>query len=68
MEKFNCKKIVFSSSATIYGNSKDNLIKEDNSISPVNTYGSTKAAVEEILKNFFEKKRCFLFDSHFKIF
>ena len=59
MEKFNCKKIVFSSSATIYGDSKDNLIKEDNSISPVNTYGSTKAAVEEILKNFFEKKDAF---------
>ena len=54
MEKFNCKKIVFSSSATIYGNSgKDSKIKEDANIDPKNPYGETKVVIEKILQNLF---------------
>ena len=52
MEKFNCKKIVFSSSATIYGNNcKDYNIKEDAFINPSNPYGETKVIIEKILQN-----------------
>lgn len=49
MQKFNCKKIVFSSSATVYGNNpipyKENMITGDVS-SP---YGRTKHFIEQIL-------------------
>ena len=37
MEKYKCYKLVFSSSATIYGESNNALISEDNFISPKNT-------------------------------
>ncbi len=54
MEKFNCKKIVFSSSATIYGNYCENFnIKENAFINPINPYGETKVVIEKILQNLF---------------
>ncbi len=54
MEKYNCKTIIFSSSATIYGSSNiDDLINETSKISPINPYGETKAAIEKILSNLF---------------
>ena len=53
MQKYNCKKIVFSSSATLYGNSSSKLISENSKLKPTNTYGKTKLAVEELLKDIF---------------
>ena len=50
MDKYDCKNLVFSSSATIYGIKNSNeLIKENFEIKPVNTYGHTKSAIEQIL-------------------
>ena len=49
MEANNCKNIIFSSSATVYGNKGLDIIKETCEINPKNTYGQTKAKVEEIL-------------------
>ena len=49
MKKFNCRKIVFSSSATIYGDPVNLPIVEDSQIKPINPYGKTKAAVEQLL-------------------
>ena len=54
MIKNNCKTIVFSSSATVYGNPKDELLKETSGINPTNTYGSTKFAIENLLKNIYK--------------
>ena len=51
MNKYNCKKIVFSSSATVYGSPKSLPIKEDFPLSTTNPYGSTKLMNEEILKD-----------------
>ena len=51
MEKYNCKKIVFSSSATVYGSPKSLPIKEDFELSTTNPYGSTKLMNEMILKD-----------------
>ena len=52
MEKFNCKNLVFSSSATIYGNSGKNCnLKEDADKDPINPYGETKVVIEKILQN-----------------
>jgi UDP-glucose 4-epimerase len=54
MKKFNCKKIVFSSSATVYGNPNSNPIKEDFSVGSItNPYGRTKYFIEEILKDLY---------------
>ena len=51
MEKFNCKNIVFSSSATVYKNNLNKLLNEDDLCEPVNPYGQTKLAVERFLKD-----------------
>lgn len=51
MRNHNCKKIVFSSSATVYGNPKTVPIKEDFPLSTTNPYGSTKLMIEQILND-----------------
>ena len=51
MKKYNCKKIVFSSSATVYGMPKTVPIKEDFPLSTTNPYGSTKLMLEQILQD-----------------
>ena len=54
MVQFNCKTIIFSSSATIY-ESKDNcLINEDTTLKPINPYGATKATIEQILNDLYK--------------
>ena len=50
MQKANIKKIVFSSSATAYGDSGVAQYKEDTPLKPINTYGHTKLMVEDILR------------------
>ena len=45
----NCKSIVFSSSATVYGDPYTTPIKEDFPLSATNPYGRSKLMVEEIL-------------------
>ena len=49
MRKFECYNLLFSSSATVYGNVLDKPIREDFAVIPINTYGETKATVEKIL-------------------
>ena len=49
MEKSGVKKLVFSSSATVYGNPKSLPIREDFPVSTTNPYGSTKRMIEEIM-------------------
>lgn len=53
MNEFNCKKIVFSSSATVYGKPKKLPIKEDFPLSTTNPYGSTKLMIENILRDLY---------------
>ncbi len=53
MCKYNCKKLVFSSSATVYGNPKTLPIKEDFPLQTTNPYGSTKLYIEGILKDLY---------------
>ena len=43
--------IVYSSSATVYGEPDEVPVKEDAAIRPTNPYGQTKAMVEQILKD-----------------
>lgn len=55
MKEFNCKKIVFSSSATVYGNPEKIPITEDcKTGNTTNPYGTSKLFVEEILKDLYK--------------
>jgi len=53
MREFNCKSIVFSSSATVYGDPKTVPIKEDFPLSATNPYGRSKLIIEEFLNDVF---------------
>ncbi len=51
LEAANARTLVFSSSATVYGELNDNPVKEDGKTGPENPYGRTKLFIEEILKD-----------------
>ena len=51
MNKFGCNRLVFSSSATVYGAPKTVPIKEDFPTSTINPYGTTKLMIENILED-----------------
>lgn len=53
MRNHGVKNIVFSSSATVYGNPATVPIKEDFPLSVTNPYGRTKLMLEEILRDFY---------------
>ena len=54
MKKFDCKKIIFSSSATVYGNDCKSPLKETDNVGSgiSNPYGQTKYFQEQILQDF----------------
>ena len=54
MNSFECKTIVFSSSASVYGAPKIDLINEDQKLDPINPYGLTKFTIEKVLFNLYE--------------
>ncbi len=51
MEKYNVNKLIFSSSATVYGKPKSVPIREDFPLSVTNPYGRTKLMIEDILRD-----------------
>ena len=51
LEAANAKTIVFSSSATVYGELNDNPVDESGKTGATNPYGRTKLFIEEILKD-----------------
>ena len=53
MAKYNVKQLVFSSSATVYGDPHKVPIMEDFPLSATNPYGRTKLMIEEILRDLF---------------
>ena len=53
MAKYKVKRIVFSSSATVYGNPATVPISEDFPLSTTNPYGSTKLMIENILRDLY---------------
>ena len=54
MRKQGCKTLVFSSSATVYGDPASVPIKEDFPLSTTNPYGSTKLMIENILQDVYK--------------
>ncbi|EAY19444.1 galactose epimerase, putative [Trichomonas vaginalis G3] len=62
MREYNCKKIIFSSSATVYGNPNAPLIKEDFPVGgTTNPYGTSKYFIERILQD------CYVADNKMQI-
>ena len=53
MNEYNCKKIAFSSSATVYGKPDTLPIKENFPLSTTNPYGTTKLMIEDILRDLY---------------
>ena len=53
MAKHGCKSIVFSSSATVYGDPHTTPIQEDFPLSATNPYGRSKLFIEEILRDLY---------------
>lgn len=51
LQKYGAKKMVFSSSATVYGKPESVPITEDFPLSTTNPYGETKLMIERILKD-----------------
>ena len=57
MKKHDCKKIVFSSSATVYGDNPNVPFKEDYALSTTNPYGATKRMIEDILRDLYQSDK-----------
>lgn len=51
MARHNCKTLVFSSSATVYGTPTTIPIPESSPMQPESAYGRTKAMVEQIIED-----------------
>ena len=54
MEKYNVKKIIFSSSATVYGTPERLPLDEECHLSTTNPYGSTKLMLESIMQDVYK--------------
>ena len=59
MDAVECKNIIFSSSATVYGNPQYLPIDEKIPCKPTNTYGITKFMIEEIICKNNNKNKCY---------
>lgn len=57
MDEYDCKKIIFSSSATVYGIPRYLPLDENHPLAPINPYGQTKLMVENILKDWAKNGR-----------
>ena len=53
MSEFNCRRLVFSSSATVYGEPDIVPVKEDSPLSTTNPYGSSKLMIENVLRDLY---------------
>ncbi len=53
MQKYNCKNIIFSSSATVYGEQSEPMREDMELKTPTNPYGKTKLYIENILKDLY---------------
>lgn len=53
MQKYGCKRLVFSSSATVYGIPKKVPVTEKSPLSAINPYGSTKLMIENMCRELY---------------
>lgn len=55
IENYEPKKIILVSSATVYGNQESSILDESMAPNPINHYGISKLAMEQIAKTYFDK-------------
>ena len=53
MQKYNCRKIIFSSSATVYGTTETMPLVESSPLGVTNPYGRTKLIIEDMLRDLY---------------
>jgi UDP-glucose 4-epimerase len=58
LDNIDCKMIVFSSSATVYGNPKYLPFDEYHPTDPINVYGKTKLISENMIKSWCKNRPC----------
>lgn len=54
VKEYECRNLLFSSSATVYKQTNESLLKESSEIGPLNPYGITKLCVEIFLQDIFK--------------
>lgn len=59
MQEYNVKRIVFSSTATVYGECGSEGVKETAPLKPINNYGKSKLMFEEVLREVGKKDEKF---------
>lgn len=59
MENFKINKLIFSSSCTIYGDSKKYPFKENLPYNPTNPYGNTKMMIEKLIDDYCDSNKNF---------
>lgn len=59
MDKYKIKKLIFSSSATVYGDQHRSPLKENFALNSTNPYASTKIVIEQMIKDFTNSKSNF---------
>lgn len=47
-----CRNVIFSSTCAVYGDQDGVLVTEDSPLAPINAYGASKRAIEDMLGNF----------------
>ena len=57
MDKYDCRNLIFSSSATIYSQENGMPLKESCNLNPINPYGKTKFTAETILEDLFKSNK-----------
>lgn len=55
MRRFEHKRLVFSSTASVYGIPTSDMVKESHTCLPINPYGETKLAIEQALAEYHSK-------------
>ncbi|CAM2059451.1 UDP-glucose 4-epimerase [Desulfovibrionales bacterium] len=53
MRRYHISRIIFSSTAAIYGNPITDTVAENHSLAPLNPYGRTKSAIEDLLADYY---------------
>lgn len=61
-ESYSVRKLIFSSSSTVYGNNSNSQMNETSLVEPINPYGHTKLFSEQMIRDFAFSK-----DFHYKI-
>ena len=59
IDKFKIKKLIFSSSATVYGNKNLCPIDENSSLQGINPYANTKIQIEKLLEDYCQVNKSF---------